>query len=127
MAKSFVCFQILAVTNITTEVSMIKIRDDDFVEVLEYDQNHISFEVDGRSCQPGHLVKTTGILHFPEGSITVVTLGKVNRCTLQANHKMKVTIELRSFDQEHWKRFTSIMDKRQTDLDAIFKLMRDAE
>ncbi len=127
MAKSFVCFQVLKLINITTEVSMIKIKEDEFVEVLEYDQDHISFEADNKSCQPGHLVKMTGTLHFPEGPASVISLGKVTKAILQENNKVKVTIELRSFDKELWGRFTSVLAKRQVDLDNLFNLMRDAE
>lgn len=127
MAKSFVCFQVLTLINITTEVSMIKIQEGDFVEVLEYDQDHISLEADNKTCQPGHLVKMTGSIHFPEGSAPVVFLGKVTKTDPQANNKVKVTMELRSFDQDLWGRFTSILAKRQADLDNIFNLMRDAE
>ena len=127
MAKSFVCFQVLKLVNITTEVSMLKIKDDEFVEVLEYDRDHISFEAEGKSCQPGHLVKMTGTIHFPEGPASVVFLGKVTKAFPEANKKVKVTIELRSFDQELWGRFTSLLAKRQADLDKLFNLMRDAE
>lgn len=126
-AKSYLCFQVLKLVNITTEVNMIKINEDELVEVLEYDQEHISFEADGKSCQPGHLVKMSGIIHFPEGPTPVVFLGKVTKATIQANEKVKVTIELRSFDKDLWGRFTSVLAKRQADLDSLFNLMRDAE
>jgi hypothetical protein len=127
MGKSFVCFQVLNLINITTEVNMIKIKDDEFVEVLEYDQDHISFEANGKSCQPGHLVKMTGTIHFPEGPAAVIFLGKVTKTIPQENEKVKVTIELRSFDRELWGRFTSVLAKRQDDLDKLFNLMRGAE
>ncbi|HWU44892.1 MAG TPA: hypothetical protein VN132_15675 [Bdellovibrio sp.] len=127
MVKTVVCFQVLKLINITTEVSMLKINENDFVEVLEYDQVHISFEAENRSCQPGHLVKLTGAIHFEEGPVSVVFLGKVTKTVTQANQKVKVTVELRSYDQELWKRFTSFLAKRQEDLDKLFNLMRDAE
>jgi hypothetical protein len=127
MAKSFVCFQVLKLINITTEVSMMAIKGGEFVEVLEYDHDHISFEADSKSCQPGHLVKMTGIMHFAEESVEVLFLGKVTKTNSQENGKVKVTIELRSFDQDLWERFISTMSKKQADLDSLFDLMRDAE
>lgn len=126
-AKSYVCFQVLKLVNITTEVSMLTIGDNELVEVLEYDQEHISFEADGRSCLPGHLVKMTGTIHFPEGPAPVIFLGKVTKAIPQQNNKVKVTIELRSFDKDLWNRFTAVLAKRQDDLDRLFNLMRDAE
>jgi hypothetical protein len=127
MTKSFVCFQVLKLVNLTTEVSIIKIKDDELVEVTEYDQEHIAFEAEGKSCQQGHLVKISGVLHFPEGPASFSGLGKVIKVIPQETEKIKITIELRSHDKEIWGRFTSLLSQRQADLDRLFNVMRDAE
>lgn len=126
MANTFVCFQVLSVINLTTGFSMITIQQDDFVEVLEYDQKHISFEADSSPCQTGHLVKISGIINLHQIGYPVIALGKVTKSIPLSSNKVKVTIELRSYDQQLWERFTSVLRQRQEELDNLLSVMREA-
>lgn len=127
MVKVSICFQVLKLSNITNEVSMVKIDDGDLIEVTEYDKDHICFEVESKSCQPGHLVKVDGVLHLTEGHYPFSALGKVTSVRPQTNNKIKIRIELRSYDKELWSRFTSTLVKRQSELDRLFNVLKDAE
>ncbi len=127
MRKPTVNFHVYNLTNLTTEMDMIKIKAETPIGLTEFDQHRLCFEVDPTSCSIGQLVKVEGIIEFPQAPLAFSCLGKVSHTLKQDNKKMKVTIELRSYDKDIWARFTSLLKTRQSELDKVFNSMKDDE
>ena len=127
MSKSAVYFEIKKLTNLTTEISMIKIQQGVRIEASEYDHEHVCFEVDARSCAQGQLVKIEGIIFFPSENMKFDALGKVKSIVPLESAKVKITIELRSHDKDIWGRFVGVLKERQAKIDKLFASMRGEE
>jgi len=120
-------FHVYHLTNLTTEMDMIKIKSETPIGLTEFDKDRVCFEVDQKSCSVGQLVNIDGIIAFPEGNTPFSCLGKVAKIQPQDHNKMKVTVELRSYDKEIWSRFTGLLKNRQMSLDKVFNSMKDEE
>jgi len=127
MSNNSIYFQLVSLINLTTEIKMLKMEAGERVEVTEYNEDHICFEVEAKSCAQGQLVKIEGLLNFSNEQIPFSGLGKVLKAQPLQKTKLKIMIELRSHNQELWGRFTSALKDRQDSLDKMFKSMRDEE
>lgn len=97
------------------------------LEVVEFDTHHIFFELSSRSCSVGQLVSLSGQLIFPTSEEKFEASGKITMIKEIADDQDKICVELHSFDKKKWAEFNQFLNKQQSELDALFRSMRDDE
>lgn len=125
--KTHVFFEVKKLMNLTTEINLLNKQTDPVVEAIEYSADHVVFEVDEKSCSKGQLVDVEATIHFESEKIPFKGTGKISEATKIGNSRMKVSIHLHDFDKDLWKKFISTMQKRQKELEQLFKSMKDDE
>lgn len=120
-------FEIHRLQNLTTELTLLKSLETKPLEAIEFYHHHISFEALQGTCVQGQLVNIGGVLHFQNRQQEFVATGRVSSCLDLGDQQYKYTIEMHRFDKKIWDDFRQAVEKTQSDVDHLFRSMRDLE
>jgi hypothetical protein len=123
--KNFV--EIHRLQNLTTELTLLKSLETKPLEAIEFSHRHISFEAPHKTCAYGQLVSIGAILHFQNKPHEFSATGKISACLDVGDNHCKYTIEMHRFNQKIWDDFRHSLEKIQSDIDLLFRSMRDFE
>jgi hypothetical protein len=120
-------FEVKQLMNLTTEINMLKYNSDDPVEAVEYSLDRMSFEVGEKSCRQGQLVSIKGLVHIEGKSSPLAADGKIAEVIPLGAGRIKVVIEMHHYDKALWHSFVDLLKDRQSQVDKIFRAMREDE
>ena len=113
--------------NLTTGFPIIKDVSASNQEAVEYDIQHIYFNVASKSCGLGQLVSLSSNIHFNSQVHAFEATGKIVSIKSIAEGQIKIGIELHAFDKKLWKDFFDFQEKQQAELDRLFVSMKGDE
>lgn len=122
-----ILFEIKKLKNLTSEINLLKNQSDLFIEAIEYDREHVLFEVAANSCRQGQLVLIDGIIHIKDKKVDFQAHGKISNIAELGNNRLKVSVELHSYDKPIWEEFIQAASSEQTRVDTLFKSMKGDE
>jgi len=124
LAINQIFFEVKTLKNLTSEINLLKNQQDLFIEALEFDEVHVVFEVASNSCRKGQLVHVEGLIHIKLKTIEFHAHGKISDTIEIGNNRLKVFVELHSYDKDIWKEFTQGLAEEQGRVDQIFQSMK---
>ncbi len=127
MIDKKVYFQVEKLRNLTTDINMLGKSDDGRIEAIEYDVDHICFEVDEKSCRKGQLVNVDGLVHMGAEELPFAGSGKIVDTVSVGPSRIKVVIQLHTYNKVVWQKFVLLQKQRQSKVDKLFKSMREDE
>jgi hypothetical protein len=118
-------FEITKIKNLTTDINMFNSASSDKPQVVSYGIDHVSFEVDKKTCRKGQLVSIDGIVSIEGKTLDFNASGKISEIHSAEENNVKVVLELHQYDKVVWKKFVDHMKLRQGNIDKIFKSIRE--
>ncbi len=119
--------EVLELHNLTTDINLLKNQPDELVEAIEYNKNHIVFEAAERSCGNGQLVSIEGVIHLPTKSPKFTATGKISKVENIGNKRIKISVEIHSYDRKIWDEFHLKLNEEQESVDKLFRMMKGDE
>lgn len=120
-------FEIRRLRNLTTELTLLKTLEKEPIEAVEFYKHLVTFEAPQKACVYGQLISLGGVLHFKNRHEEFDATGRVSTCLDLDDKKCKYTIEMYRFDKKLWDDFREAIAKAQSDVDHLFRSMRDLD